>query len=868
MAIVGESGIGKTRLVAEALLGLADEPTVLWGRCSEDRLGSYLPFIEVLRHVIDHMDTASLRAAVGARGELLRLVPELVDRVGDLPDPTKAEAGSEQRILFEAVSAFLRHWTPMILVIEDLHWADQATLALLTYLVRDHRLPGLVIFATARPFLRDSRASGLLAELGRDVDVARVHLHGLSSADLGLLVSDLVGSPASSVLVKSIAAATDGNPFFVEEMTMHLVDSGSVATASGVGHQSEAQRAGVPERVRDMVVRRLLSLSSDGIELLSVGAVIGREFELSVAAAASRLSGPRLVDASDDAVLSGMVVETGPGRLAFSHALVRDAISSRMTYARRASVHRRVSEVIEEQWPANQTMAAELAHHWAAVAAIDPTTTATAATWAVRAGDVALASAAAEEAIARYEQASALWARTSAGYVDALIRLGSALQYRGRADEADVRFREANQLAVVLGIPTLQARAAIGLGRRYPYWETDQERIDTLEAALVALGADQPALRIALMGMLVTHLITGFRPEQARRRDGLADELSAIAANTDSAPDLLLALGQIRIYDCIEDPMALRRVASRLLTSAHTHTDLRVEAGARFVEALASLDLGDMHGLSTACRQYREVADRLDDPRDQSQAASASSTIAFVQGRYEDASRLSDEALRLGQLSGDFNAQLLHYAQGLLRAVDQGLARDVLPLLLASNEYQQIAGFDAGTALCAALAGNHGEARARLLRLLATGFQGAPRGADWLAPMAFLAHTCSLIGAVPEAQQLYDALGRAPARVVRVGPLAGWWGPVDHHLGSLAALLGRHDDAEGHLHRALELEKGMGARPFAARTLAGLSRVWRTRDPERASEAAVEATALAESLEAAGIVAEVAATLRPEGAAD
>jgi tetratricopeptide (TPR) repeat protein len=259
------------------------------------------------------------------------------------------------------------------------------------------------------------------------------------------------------------------------------------------------------------------------------------------------------------------------------------------------------------------------------------------------------------------------------------------------------------------------------------------------------------------------------------------------------------------------------------------------------------------------------VADRLGKPRDQSQGASASSTVAFLQGRYEDAARLSDEALRLGQLSGDFNAQLLHYAQGLLRAVDQGLAGEVLPLLLASNEYQQIAGFDAGTALCAALAGDHEEARARLLRLLTTGFQGSPRGADWLAPTAFLAHTCSLIGAVPEAQQLYEALGRTPARVVRVGPLTGWWGPVDHHLGSLAALLGRHQDAERHLRRALALEKRMGARPFTARTLAGLSRAWRAQDPVRASKAARQAITLAGSLGAAGIAAEVAATVERAG---
>ena len=111
--------------------------------------------------------------------------------------------------------------------------------------------------------------------------------------------------------------------------------------------------------------------------------------------------------------------------------------------------------------------------------------------------------------------------------MDALVRLGSALQYGGRPDEADDRFREGMQLAVALGEFRLQARAAIGLGRRYPYWETDGARIDPLEAALAVVGDGEPSLRVLLMGLLVTHLITGFEPALARPRDALAHELSA-----------------------------------------------------------------------------------------------------------------------------------------------------------------------------------------------------------------------------------------------------------------------------------------------------------------------------------------------------
>ncbi len=128
--VVGESGIGKTRLVAELARSLPPDTTVLWGRCSQDRLGSYLPYVEILRHLVSGVDDATLGAAVGRHGELTRLVPELVDRVGPLPAPAKADAGSEQRMLFEAVSEFLGRWTPMVVVIDDLHWADEATLAL------------------------------------------------------------------------------------------------------------------------------------------------------------------------------------------------------------------------------------------------------------------------------------------------------------------------------------------------------------------------------------------------------------------------------------------------------------------------------------------------------------------------------------------------------------------------------------------------------------------------------------------------------------------------------------------------------------------------------------------------------------------
>ena len=865
--VLGEPGIGKTRLVSELVKDLESPSTVSWGRCSEDDLGSYLPFVEIIRHISGQLGDDELAAALGGRGELTRLLPELTIRAGPLSAPARAEADSEQRMLFDAVSGFLAAWTPLVLVVDDLHWADSASLALLAYLVRDYRLADLAVVITARPTDLSEQATGVLADLGRDVDSARIRLDGLDGAELAGLIADLLGSPAPLPIVESVQSATDGNPFFAEELTVHLLDTGFVVDpGSGVISRDGNGAAGVPDRIRDMVAKRLGSMSRQGVDVLSVGAVMGREFDVAVAGSALGVSGLPLVDAADDALLSGMVVETGPGRLGFSHALLRDAVGERLSQIRRASVHRSVAQAIEELAPSPEQRAAELARHWAAVAEVDPAASVAAATWAVRAGDQALAAAAAEEAIDRYEQAVTLWSSASSGHVDSLVRLGVALHYRGRAEEADERFKEAMALAVAIGDPVLQARAAVGFGRRYPYWETDSGRITALEAALAELPPDQVPLRTMLMGLLVTHLIQGFRPDQAFRRDALRRRAELRADGTrcrrrrdaGRGPDAGVRLhggsgrprlggGQAhRIGRSAQRP---QRGGDCAILQGPERTRPGSDGRAPFVDRALCRCLGA----------------QLGDPRDRSQAATVRSTIAYVEGHYQEAADLSDEALELGRSSGDFNADLIHYAQGLLRAIDLGLAADVLPLLLASTEFQVIASFDAGTALCAALAGDHDEAAARLTRLVRTGFPGAPRGADFLTPTAFLADTAVVVGDVAAAEAVYGWFRRTRATVVRVGPLAGWWGPVDHHLGCLAQLLGRSEEAEARLRHALQMERAMNARPFSARTLAHLAVVLAERSRAEATRVAAEAIAAGEQLAAPGIVTEVGTVLASAG---
>ena len=217
----GEAGIGKTRLVAE----FAERQTrlgthVTWGRCSEEGLGPYLPFVEVARQLVATADEARLIRSVDRVGELSRLLPELEGRFGPLSSPTRAEAGTEQRLLFEGMSALCGTVAPMVVVLDDLHWADEATIQLLRYLVRDLTLADVLVVATVRDADLDPTVAGLLADLDRHAETTRVHLSALTDEVLGSLVTDLVGTTVTEDLVKSVAAATDGNPFFVEELTI------------------------------------------------------------------------------------------------------------------------------------------------------------------------------------------------------------------------------------------------------------------------------------------------------------------------------------------------------------------------------------------------------------------------------------------------------------------------------------------------------------------------------------------------------------------------------------------------------------------------------------------------------------------------
>ncbi len=493
--ISGEAGAGKTRLVGEFVLSLPGAVTVLWGRCTPDRLGAYEAFVEPVRNLVTANDAADSHA-----GELARLVPEVALDQGWTVGPSHAEPEVERRLLFNAITQLLRPLGPTVLVLDDAQWADPASMALLTSLVASPLLDHVMIIATVRSTDQSAANAGALAALRRFTTVERIELGGLDDEDLAALVAHVAGGAAESTLVDKVAAATDGNPLFVEELTEHLL-----------AHEpaDPAATSLVPVTVRETLAQRITTLSDEAQSLLHAGAVLGRSFDIDVAARLVDLDGEALLAACEDALLSGLVNETNPTRLSFSHALVQSAVYELASARRRLDLHRRAAIHLEQALGATtgtDALVFDIARHWSITAAADSTAAAAAARWAVLAGDAAAAAADIDEAILRYEQADRLWGIGTREHATTLIRLGNALTALGHDTQADERYRAARHVAEGLGDVELYAQAAIGLAATVRYGHSDPERISALERAIDTLDPGDGVLRPTAAAMLKRQL--------------------------------------------------------------------------------------------------------------------------------------------------------------------------------------------------------------------------------------------------------------------------------------------------------------------------------------------------------------------------
>ncbi len=351
--IAGEPGVGKTRLAGEwSRQAYEQGAVVLYGRCDEDLGAPYQPFAEALRSLAPCVGTSRLRGLRGVEA-LLPLVPGLIDEVPDLAPPTRADPDTERYALFDAVVALLEMASaeaPVVLVLDDLHWAAKPTLLLLRHVLRFGDRARLEIVGTYRStdLDRSHPLAAMLADLHRDGTANRISLSGLDEGDVSAYVAK--AGYDDEELGHALASVTGGNPFFLIEALRHVDESGGVWDPSTL-----------PQGVREAVSRRLSRLPIETNKALAAAAVVGSRFALDLV---ERVVGDDLVDAFDEASKAGIVIEEPGGRYRFNHAIVRQSLLAELPSMRRMRLHQRIATTLEDEPGADDELLAELAHHY------------------------------------------------------------------------------------------------------------------------------------------------------------------------------------------------------------------------------------------------------------------------------------------------------------------------------------------------------------------------------------------------------------------------------------------------------------------------------------------------------------------------
>jgi class 3 adenylate cyclase len=537
--LAGEPGVGKTRLAqelarrvrADALSQGQVAPLVLAGRCDEDG-AAFQAFGTALEWFV--RQETPLRDALGEfPGDLDRLVPRLRDLVADLPPRLRDEPDAERHRLFRAVESWLCEGgadRPRLLVIDDLHWADEPTLLLLKHVIRNRPI-GLVIVGTYRDtdVDRGHVLASMLSEFRSSGEVTRIGVGGLGPEGVRELLVRAGGHELDAAGLRfadRVQRETSGNPFFLSEVLRHLIENGTLVERGGQWTSDlEVHEAGIPDGVREVVGQRLHRLGESVERVLRTAAVIGYEFDVDVLADVLGTGVEEVLDVLDIAVAANLVIDVGADRHRFAHRLVRETLHAELSSSRRSREHRKVAMALEARHRDSlDDVTPDLAVHWTEASvggdrerAIDLT---------VRAGEVAAARGAHENGARWFGRALELMADDesdwSAPRRRVLVRLAEAEGVTGAAADARRHALEAARAAIDVEdaatvVAALRVRARHSFSASDP---ADPERVGLLREALSMSSLDTWQ-RAALLGELAKELI--FERDLAGRRRALGE---------------------------------------------------------------------------------------------------------------------------------------------------------------------------------------------------------------------------------------------------------------------------------------------------------------------------------------------------------
>ena len=861
--VAGEPGIGKTRLATEfALRAHGAGATVLWGRCDEELGVAYQPFAEALRQYVEVCPLEDLIAHVDMYGgTLARLVPEMELRMPDLLAPAAGDPESDRYYLFEAAAGLIGTATeraPVVLVIDDLHWAARPTMLMLRHLLRTPRDQALLVVAT----YRDTEVSTghplteLLADLRLVSGVHRVPLEGLGVHDLADLVavtSDGRLAAERRPLAQVLLTETQGNPFYVGEILRHL-------------SETESRTVSVPESVRDVIARRISRLAPATQLAIATAAVVGPDFEFGVLERLGGAAGDpdELLDALDEAIAARIVTEVpgAVGQYTFTNSLIRHTLYEGLSSARRSRIHQRAGEALEALHPdAIEAHLAALAHHFCE-AARGGQPPGRAADYALRAARRATEQLAFEEATAHAERGLDVLAASNradpARRFELLLALARARDLLLDRPQAKDALLEAAETARQMGSKERLVQAACQMTPRRGFGRLEAEVLGLCEEALRVVPSDDESVRAKLLAFLAAY--RAFAGE-GWAVEPLAEEALTIARKVGDDETLFLAL-MARCWTLwgtaqVGDQLAL---AEELYDLGLASGNAIYRAEALLLRAPGRLALGDRAGFEADAATLADIAEGVRFAYGTVNVAVWRTLLAFLEGRFEDAESLSAAVLGL---AGDDEDWTRAYASHIFwLRYEQGRSAEVVELVVGFLEQLPVVG--PVIALLQADAGNLGGA-AELLREVVVdgGLSTVPRDLTWPASLASLAEVTARVGDAEAAAVVEEALLPYGGQLLVVGGTL-CPGSADRYLGMVSAALGRAEDAEKRFVAALDLERAVSARPLVARTCYWYGALLRGMGERRAADACAlleEAAALATELGMEGLRAQATALL-------
>ena len=629
VTLVGEPGIGKTRTAQElATYAGLRSAQVLWGRCYEEQgVPPYWPWVQAIRSYVRDREPEQLRSEVGAgAADIAEVVSDVRERLPDLQPAPELEPEQARFRLFDSIASFLKTASqrqPLVLVLDDLHWADQPSLMLLQFVARELGGARLLLIGTYRDveLSRQHPLAETLGELTRERLFQRVLLRGLSEHDVGRFIEMASGVTPPSALVKAVYTQTEANPLFVTEVVRLLVQEGELSAQKV--RETDSWTIRIPEGVREVIGRRLNRLSRRCNETLTVASILGREFTMAeLRPLVEDVTEDRLFDILEEA-LAARVIEEFPqsvGRYQFTHALTQETLTSELSLTRRVRLHAQIAEALEELYGSDaEAHAAELAHHFGQAEAV--TGPDKLVRYSLLAGERALVSYAYEDALAHFER----------GLVARGITLsGTEAAFQAAPDE--------EAAALLFGLARAQSatfeRYQLGeafapLSRAFDYYAEAGNVAQAVAAAEFPIA--HTGDRIPGVAQLMARALT-LVPADSHEAGRLLSRYGGVLGNAEGDYEgAQLALGRAIAIARREGDVALevRTLAQaagvswthlhwqesvdnglRSIELANAEENPGVEEGVRFWTALGLLNWGDLEAARPHALVMRDVAER------------------------------------------------------------------------------------------------------------------------------------------------------------------------------------------------------------------------------------------------------------------